>query len=61
MHAQGTVGPFGHQSTLLTHTELIINLSAQIPFCRAALHTRLPTYTYMQDYTVPGAESNICS
>jgi len=32
----GTVGPFGFQSTLLTHIELAINQNPQILFCRDA-------------------------
>ena len=44
---------------LLSHTELTIN--PQLPFCRAALQLLVPAYVYLQDYTVPGAESGICS
>lgn len=39
---QDTVGPFDHQGTLLTHIELTINQTPQIPFCRAALQLLVP-------------------
>lgn len=59
---QGRVGPFSHQGTLLTHTDLTINQNSQIPSCRATFQPLVPqSIPHIQDDPPLDAEPGIDS
>lgn len=57
--SQDTAGSFVLQGILLTHIELVIKQTLQIPFCRSALQALVPQSIRSFRITFSGAKSSI--
>lgn len=55
---QERVGSFGLEDTLLTHIELVIKQTIQIPFCRSTLQALVPQSMNLSRITLWGAKSS---